>query len=382
MSPGAHVNAPRLALPHRFGYRPAQAPQRRKAGPMAQGSNGFSYAQAGVDIDAGNALVEAIKPAAKATARPGVMAGLGGFGALFDLKAAGYTDPILVAATDGVGTKLRIAIDTGHLDTIGIDLVAMCVNDLVCQGAEPLFFLDYFATGKLDVAGATRIVTGIAEGCRRSGCALIGGETAEMPGMYAAQDFDLAGFAVGAMERGSALPAGVAAGDVLLGLASDGVHSNGYSLVRKVVDRAGLDWDAPCPFGDGSSLGAALLAPTRLYVRPALAAVRAGGVRALAHITGGGLTENLPRVLPEGLGAKIDLSAWSPPPVFDWLRREGGLSEAEMLKTFNSGIGMVLVVASDRAEALAALLSDAGETVTRLGTVTEGAGVRYSGTLG
>ena len=347
---------------------------------MAEGKNGLSYAQAGVDIDAGNALVEAIKPAAKATARPGVMAGLGGFGALFDLKAAGYSDPILVAATDGVGTKLRIAIDTGHLDTIGIDLVAMCVNDLVCQGAEPLFFLDYFATGKLDVAAATRIITGIAEGCKRSGCALIGGETAEMPGMYEAKDFDLAGFAVGAMERGADLPAGVQAGDVLLGLASDGVHSNGYSLVRKIVERTGLGWDAPAPFAD-DTLGAALLAPTRLYVRPALAAIRAGGVHALAHITGGGLTENLPRVLPEDMGAEIDLGAWVLPPVFDWLAREGGITEAEMLKTFNAGIGMVLVVAADRAEALSALLSEAGESVHRLGTVTPGAGIRYTGAL-
>ncbi len=347
---------------------------------MAEGKDGLSYAQAGVDIDAGNALVEAIKPAAKATARPGVMAGLGGFGALFDLKAAGYSDPILVAATDGVGTKLRIAIDTGHLDTIGIDLVAMCVNDLVCQGAEPLFFLDYFATGKLDVTAATRIIAGIAEGCKGSGCALIGGETAEMPGMYEAKDFDLAGFAVGAMERGADLPAGVQAGDVLLGLASDGVHSNGYSLVRKIVERTGLGWDAPAPFTDGT-LGAALLAPTRLYVRPALAAIRAGGVHALAHITGGGLTENLPRVLPEGMGAEIDLGAWSLPPVFNWLAREGGITEAEMLKTFNAGIGMVLVVAADQAEALGAVLSEAGESVHRLGTVTPGASIRYAGTL-
>ncbi len=347
---------------------------------MAQGSNGLSYAQAGVDIDAGNALVEAIKPAAKATARPGVMAGLGGFGALFDLRAAGYADPILVAATDGVGTKLRIAIDTGHLDSIGIDLVAMCVNDLVCQGAEPLFFLDYFATGRLDVPAATRIVGGIAEGCRIAGCALIGGETAEMPGMYAAEDFDLAGFSVGAMERCAALPAGVAAGDVLLGLASDGVHSNGFSLVRKVAERAGLGWDAPCPFGDGS-LGAALLTPTRIYVRPVLDALRAGGLHAAAHITGGGLTENLPRVLPEGLGAEIDLGAWSLPPVFDWLSRTGGLETAEMLKTFNAGIGMVLAVAPDRAEALAALLREAGERVMPLGHVSEGAGVRYTGHL-
>ena len=347
---------------------------------MAQGTNGLSYAQAGVDIDAGNALVDAIKPAAKATARSGVMSGLGGFGALFDLKAAGYTDPILVAATDGVGTKLRIAIDTGVLDTIGIDLVAMCVNDLVCQGAEPLFFLDYFATGKLDVPAATRIITGIAEGCRLSGCALIGGETAEMPGMYARDDFDLAGFAVGAMERGHDLPAGVVAGDVLLGLASDGVHSNGYSLVRKVVEHAGLSWDAPCPFGDGS-IGAALLAPTRLYVKPALAAIRAGGVHGLAHITGGGLTENLPRILPEGLGADIDLTAWTLPPVFRWLADTGGLAQAEMLKTFNSGIGMVLVVAADKSDSLTALLRDAGETVYPLGHVTDGAGIRYSGAL-
>ncbi|MCC1481971.1 phosphoribosylformylglycinamidine cyclo-ligase [Roseibaca sp. Y0-43] len=347
---------------------------------MADDKNGLSYAAAGVDIDAGNALVDAIKPAAKATTRPGVMAGLGGFGALFDLKAAGYSDPILVAATDGVGTKLRIAIDTGHLDTIGIDLVAMCVNDLVCQGAEPLLFLDYFATGKLDVPAATRIINGIAEGCRRSGCALIGGETAEMPGMYAAEDFDLAGFAVGAMERGQDLPANVAEGDVLLGLESDGVHSNGYSLVRKVVERAGLTWDAPAPFAEGS-LGAALLAPTRLYVKPALAAIRAGGVHALAHITGGGLTENLPRVLPEGLGADIDLGAWSLPPVFGWLAQEGGIAQAEMLKTFNAGIGMVLVVAPEQADALKALLADAGERVCTLGCVTQGAGIRYSGQL-
>jgi phosphoribosylformylglycinamidine cyclo-ligase len=347
---------------------------------MQDFQNGLSYAQAGVDIDAGNALVEAIKPAAKRTARPGVMSGLGGFGALFDLKGAGYNDPILVAATDGVGTKLRIAIGTGHLDTIGIDLVAMCVNDLVCQGAEPLFFLDYFATGKLDVPSAARIINGIAEGCAQSGCALIGGETAEMPGMYAAEDFDLAGFAVGAMERGSDLPAGVVEGDVLLGLASDGVHSNGYSLVRRVVAHAGLDWDAASPFGDGT-LGAALLTPTRLYVRPALHAIRAGGVHGLAHITGGGLTENLPRIMPEGLGADIDLTAWTLPPVFAWLRAAGGIAESEMLKTFNSGIGMVLVVAADRADTLRALLTEAGETVYSLGQVTQGAGIRYSGAL-
>ncbi len=347
---------------------------------MTEGKNGLTYADAGVDIDAGNALVERIKPAAKRTARAGTMGGLGGFGALFDLKAAGYADPILVAATDGVGTKLRIAIDTGNVDTIGIDLVAMCVNDLVCQGAEPLFFLDYFATGKLDVDQAARIVGGIAEGCVQSGCALTGGETAEMPGMYHGGDFDLAGFAVGAMERGQALPAGVAEGDVLLGLASNGVHSNGYSFVRKVVELSGLGWDAPCPWGEGS-LGAALLAPTRLYVKQALAAMRSGGVHGFAHITGGGLTENPPRVLPEGLACEIDLSSWTLPPVFRWLAETAGMSEAELLKTFNCGIGMMVVVAGDRAEAVAQVLRDAGETVVPLGRVVAGAGVIYKGRL-
>ncbi len=341
-------------------------------------SNGITYADAGVDIDAGNALVERIKPAAKRTVRPGVMSGLGGFGALFDLRGAGYTDPVLVAATDGVGTKLRIAIDTGHVDGVGIDLVAMCVNDLVCQGAEPLFFLDYFATGKLDTDTAARVIEGIAEGCVRSGCALIGGETAEMPGMYPAGDFDLAGFAVGAMERGGDLPAGVAEGDVLLGLASDGVHSNGYSLVRKLVEVSNLGWGDACPWSD-QSLGAELLAPTRLYVRPALAAVRAGGVHALAHITGGGLTENLPRVLPEGMGATISLDAWTLPPVFAWMAETGGMAQAEMLKTFNCGIGMIAVVAPDRAADLTALLAEQGETVIPLGHVTGTPGVSYSG---
>ena len=347
---------------------------------MTEGKNGLTYADAGVDIDAGNALVERIKPAAKRTARAGTMGGLGGFGALFDLKAAGYADPILVAATDGVGTKLRIAIDTGNVDTIGIDLVAMCVNDLVCQGAEPLFFLDYFATGKLDVDQAARIVGGIAEGCAQSGCALTGGETAEMPGMYHGGDFDLAGFAVGAMERGQALPAGVAEGDVLLGLASNGVHSNGYSFVRKVVELSGLGWDAPCPWGEGS-LGAALLAPTRLYVKQALAAMRSGGVHGFAHITGGGLTENPPRVLPEGLACEIDLSSWTLPPVFRWLAETAGMSEAELLKTFNCGIGMMVVVAGDRAEAVAQVLRDAGETVVPMGRVVAGEGVIYKGRL-
>ncbi len=347
---------------------------------MTQRSDGLTYAQAGVDIDAGNALVERIKPAAKATMRSGVMAGLGGFGALFDLKDAGFSDPVLVAATDGVGTKLRIAIDTGNYDTIGIDLVAMCVNDLICQGAEPLFFLDYFATGKLEVEAAARIIEGIAEGCKRSGAALIGGETAEMPGMYAKGDFDLAGFAVGAMERGAHLPRDIQAGDVLLGLASDGVHSNGYSLVRRIVERSGLAWDADCPFGPGT-LGAGLLAPTRLYVTSALAAVRSGAVNGLAHITGGGLTENLPRVLPDGLRAEIDLDAWDLPPVFRWLAETGGMAEAELLKTFNAGIGMVAVVPAARADDAAAILRDGGETVHVIGQISAGDDLIYRGAL-
>jgi phosphoribosylformylglycinamidine cyclo-ligase len=285
-----------------------------------------------------------------------------------------------VAATDGVGTKLRIAIDTGFVDGVGIDLVAMCVNDLVCQGAEPLFFLDYFATGKLETEQAARIIEGIAEGCVRSGTALIGGETAEMPGMYEAGDFDLAGFAVGAMERGTDLPRDVAEGDVLLGLASDGVHSNGFSLVRKLVGISGLGWDDPCPWQDGP-LGAALLAPTRLYVKQALAAVNSAGVHALAHITGGGITENIPRVLPEGLAAEIDLNALTLQPVFSWLATTGGMEEAELLKTFNCGIGMVLVVAEAEADRISALLTDTGETVIRLGQIGRGDGVIYSGSL-
>jgi phosphoribosylformylglycinamidine cyclo-ligase len=321
-----------------------------------------------------------IKPAAKRTMRAGAMGGLGGFGALFDLKAAGYKDPVLVAATDGVGTKLRIAIDTGLVDTIGIDLVAMCVNDLVCQGAEPLFFLDYFATGKLEVDQAARIIEGIATGCEASGCALIGGETAEMPGMYHHGDFDLAGFAVGAMERGGELPAGVRQGDVLLGLASAGVHSNGYSFVRKVVELSGLGWDAASPFSTGL-LGEALLTPTRLYVKQVLAAMEAGGVHALAHITGGGLTENPPRVLPAGLACEIDLSSWTLQPVFRWLAETAGMVEAELLKTFNCGIGMIAVVSEDRAEALADLLRAEGEVVTRIGRVVAGEGVIYRGRL-
>ncbi|AKS46330.1 phosphoribosylformylglycinamidine cyclo-ligase [Octadecabacter temperatus] len=342
---------------------------------------GLTYADAGVDIDAGNTLVERIKPAAKRTTRPGVMAGLGGFGAMFDLKGAGYSDPILVGATDGVGTKLRIAIDTGNVDGVGIDLVAMCVNDLVCQGAEPLFFLDYFATGKLELEQATRIINGIAKGCELSGCALIGGETAEMPGMYPEGDFDLAGFSVGAMERGADLPAGVEEGDVLVGITSNGVHSNGYSLVRAIVEKSGLGWGDDCPWGAGT-LGEALLAPTTLYVKGCVAALKdEGAVHAFAHITGGGLTENLPRVLPEGLGANVELNAWPLPPVFKWLAEQGGLDEAEMLKTFNCGMGMVAVVKRDKAQAIGNTFEAAGHSVAVIGEIVAGEGVSYTGSL-
>ncbi|MEP1698867.1 MAG: phosphoribosylformylglycinamidine cyclo-ligase [Paracoccaceae bacterium] len=344
---------------------------------MSNKKNGLTYSDAGVDIDAGNTLVDRIKPAAARTKRSGVMSGLGGFGGLFDLKAAGFNDPILVAATDGVGTKLRIAIDTGHVDTVGIDLVAMCVNDLICQGAEPLFFLDYFATGALDVDKAARIVEGIAVGCEASGCALIGGETAEMPGMYPPGDFDLAGFAVGAMERGQDLPRDVIAGDVLLGMPSNGVHSNGYSLVRKLVELSGLGWDDACPWAD-ISLGEALLAPTQLYVRPAVEATRAGVVHGFSHITGGGLTENVPRMMPDGLCAHIDLNSWTLPPVFQWLVKVGGLEESELLKTFNAGIGMVAAVPADQVNAALQIL---GSDTVRIGTVSEGQGVQYSGSL-
>ena len=348
---------------------------------MGEDKTPLTYAEAGVDIDAGNALVDRIGPAAAATKRPGVMAGLGGFGALFDLKAAGYADPILVAATDGVGTKLKIAMETGQMTGLGVDLVAMCVNDLICQGAEPLFFLDYFATGRLEVDTAAEIIEGIARGCAEAGCALIGGETAEMPGLYRDGEFDLAGFAIGAMERGKALPRDVGPGDVILGLAASGIHSNGYSLVRRVVERTGLGWDAPAPFAN-DTLGAALLRPTRLYVTATLAALKAGlPLRALAHITGGGLTENLPRVLPEGLGAEIDLDTWTLTPVFAWLMAEAALPEAEMLRTFNCGIGMAVVVPADAADAAMQMLADAGQEVTRIGRITEGQGVRYHGSL-
>jgi phosphoribosylformylglycinamidine cyclo-ligase len=328
-----------------------------------------TYADAGVDIDAGNALVEAIKPIVRSTRRPGADAEIGGFGGLFDLAAAGFSDPVLVAATDGVGTKLKIAIETGILDTIGIDLVAMCVNDLIVQGAEPLFFLDYFATGRLDAAAGTAIVSGIAAGCRMAGAALIGGETAEMPGLYAQRDFDLAGFAVGAAERTKVLPKGVAIGDRILGLASSGIHSNGFSLVRKLVAGAGLAYGAPAPFGS-DTLGQALLMPTRIYVKPLLRALREiSGIKAMAHITGGGFVDNVPRVLPDGLAARIDLTRVPVAPVFSWLANAGDLAEGEMLRTFNCGIGMILVVAPERAVALAGLLVQEGEQVVDLGAV-------------
>ncbi|WP_173012569.1 phosphoribosylformylglycinamidine cyclo-ligase [Niveispirillum sp. SYP-B3756] len=330
----------------------------------------YSYRDAGVDIDAGNALVEAIKPLAKSTARTGSDAGLGGFGALFDLRAAGFHDPLLVSTTDGVGTKLKVAIDANHHDTVGIDLVAMCVNDLVVQGAEPLLFLDYYATGKLDVTAGRAIVAGIAEGCRQAGCALVGGETAEMPGMYAEGDYDLAGFSVGAVERSQVLVGDkVQAGDVVLGLASSGVHSNGYSLVRKLVGVSGLTYESACPWDEGCSLGEALLTPTRIYVKPLLAAVRAGLVHAMAHITGGGLLENIPRVLPDGLGVDLDAGAWELLPVFNWLKRTGNVDATEMARTFNCGIGMVVIVPADKADEALALLTEKGEKVSRIGTV-------------
>ena len=331
-----------------------------------------SYKDAGVDIEAGDALVDRIKPFAKATNRAGVMGGLGGFGALFDLKAAGFTDPVLVSSTDGVGTKLKCWRSIPACTTqVGIDLVAMCVNDLVVQGAEPLFFLDYFASGMLDVADAARVVRGIAEGCRQCGCALVGGETAEMPGMYAPGHYDLAGFSVGAAERAALLPAGVAAGDIVLGLASSGVHSNGFSLVRRIVADAGLGWADPAPFAPGQTLAEALMTPTKLYVHQVLALHRAGLLRAAAHITGGGLPGNAPRVLPDGLDIVID-GAWTAPPVFPWLARTGGVAVDEMLRVFNCGIGMVLVVSDP--DAADALLAGMGETPVRLGRVAAGSG--------
>jgi phosphoribosylformylglycinamidine cyclo-ligase len=352
---------------------------------MAGDRKTLTYRDAGVDIDAGNALVDRIKPAAARTQRPGILGGLGGFGALFDLKAAGFRDPVLVATTDGVGTKLKIAIGSGRHHSIGIDLVAMCVNDLVVQGAEPLIFLDYFATGALDIGAAAQVIESIAEGCRTAGAALVGGETAEMPGLYRRGDYDLAGFAVGAAERADLLPRDdLRAGDVVLGLASAGLHSNGFSLVHRIVEASGLAWSDPAPFEPEASLGEALLTPTRIYVRSCLEAIRTtGAVKGLAHITGGGLIENLPRVLPRDLTAEIDLSVIPVPPVFRWLAESGPVAEAEMLRTFNCGIGMMLVVEAAAADQVRAALEDAGESVTTLGQLAPrvGAPMLFRGQL-
>ena len=348
-------------------------------------SSGLTYAQAGVDIDAGNAMVDAIKPLVRATRRPGADAEIGGFGGLFDLKAAGFKDPILVAANDGVGTKVKIAIDTGIHDTIGIDLVAMCVNDIIVQGAEPLFFLDYFATGKLSPDIGVHIVKGIAEGCLQAGCALIGGETAEMPGLYTKGDYDLAGFAVGAAERGTLLPKDVGVGDVLIGLPSSGVHSNGFSLVRRIVEHSGLAWDAPAPFAQGKSLAEALLEPTRIYVKALLEVLKGGeGINALCHITGGGFPDNIQRVLPDGVGVRLDMSAIAASPVFGWLAKTGGVAEAEMLRTFNCGIGMIVVASADKADIVMERLAKAGEKPVRIGETISHAGgepVQTAGSL-
>lgn len=349
-------------------------------------SKGFSYRDAGVDIDAGNRLVELIKPLTRATARPGADGSIGGFGGVFDLAKAGYRDPLLIAATDGVGTKLKLAIDSGKHDTIGIDLVAMSVNDLVVQGAEPLLFLDYFACGKLKPEQARDVIAGIAEGCKQAGCALVGGETAEMPGLYATEDYDLAGFAVGAVEREKLLPrTDIQTGDILLGLPSSGVHSNGYSLVRKIIEHNGLALDNEAPFAKGERIGEILLTPTRIYVKALLAALKASnGIKALAHITGGGFTDNIPRVLPVGTVAEIDVSIIPVLPVFKWLAKAGNVSEPEMLRTFNCGIGMLLVVEAAQADAVSALLSEAGERPVRLGQIAKSESeprVLYSGRL-
>ncbi len=344
-------------LPRRF---------RKAAGPIQMNATSkppLSYRDAGVDIEAGERLVDAISPMARATARAGVMGGLGGFGALFDLKAAGYTDPVLVSGTDGVGTKLMLAFETGIHNTVGIDLVAMCANDVLAQGAEPLFFLDYFATGKLEGGIAEAVIAGIAEGCRLSGCALVGGETAEMPGMYPPGHYDLAGFVVGAVDRGKVLPrmGDMAKGDVLIAIASSGPHANGYSLVRRIVAREGLFYGGPSPFSDAQTLGEALLTPTRLYSRLVLPLIRSGRVKGLAHITGGGLTENTPRMCPGSLTPKIDRASWTPPPVFQWLQEAGGVETDEMHRTFNMGIGMILAVSPADAASVMADLKAAGE---------------------
>ncbi|MGQ0742242.1 MAG: phosphoribosylformylglycinamidine cyclo-ligase [Alphaproteobacteria bacterium] len=345
-----------------------------------------TYKDAGIDVAAGDALVKRIAPLAKATARKGANAVLGGFGGLFDLKAAGFRDPLLVASTDGVGTKLKIAIEMGRFDSVGQDLVAMCVNDIVVQGAEPLFFLDYYATASLDLDQAARVLEGVSRACKESGCALIGGETSEMPGMYGAGDFDLAGFAVGAVEREHVLPKSDAmkAGDALIGVHSSGIHANGFSLVRRVVETAGLAYSAPAPFAKLKTLGETLLTPTRLYVKSALSAIAAGGVKGFAHITGGGITGNLPRVLPDALDAEIDLNSWKLSPVFAWLAREAGLEQDEMLSTFNCRVGMIAVVDAAKADAVIAAFEHAGEIAHRIGTLVPGKGepsVRYHGTL-
>lgn len=355
------------------GLKPDAPPDDPPDGPPGNSGHNrppLTYKDAGVDIDAGDDLVEHIKPLARSTNRPGVMGGLGGFGGLFDLKAAGFNDPILVSGTDGVGTKLKVAIEAAVPDTVGIDLVAMCVNDIVVQGAEPLFFLDYYASGRLDVDVGRRLVAGIAEGCRRAGCALVGGETAEMPGMYADGDYDLAGFAVGAAERHALLPRpDIAVGDVVLGLASSGAHSNGYSLVRRVVERSGLKYGDKAPFAD-TSLGEALLEPTRIYVKQVLQAVRAtGAIKGLAHITGGGLPGNAPRCLPDGLRARLDARRWTAPAVFRWLHDVGRVPTDDMLRTFNCGVGMIAVTAPADTERVAKALTDAGETVHHVGTI-------------
>ncbi|HEY3638533.1 MAG TPA: phosphoribosylformylglycinamidine cyclo-ligase [Rhizomicrobium sp.] len=337
---------------------------------------GLTYQQSGVDIDAADTLIDRIAPAAKATRRPGAGADLGGFGGLFDLRAAGFTDPILVSSTDGVGTKLKLAIETRSFSTIGQDLVAMCVNDIVVQGAEPLFFLDYYATGKLAVDDAATVIESIARACRDCGCALIGGETAEMPGMYAPGDFDLAGFAVGAVERDAILPKleQMNLGDVLIGVSSSGLHSNGFSLVRRAIADASLSLDAPAPFASGTTLGEALLTPTQLYVKSALAAIKAANVKGFAHITGGGITENLPRILPSNIDAQIQLDSWTPVPVFKWLADIGGIDAQEMLRTFNCGIGLIAVVAPGNERACIQAFEQAGDTAQVLGKLVEGRG--------
>ena len=345
---------------------------------MSKSRQPLTYAESGVDIDVGNRIVDRIRPFARATRRPGAGAELGGFGGLFDLKAAGFVDPILVAANDGVGTKVKIAIESGVYDTIGVDLVAMCVNDIVVQGAEPLFFLDYFAAGKLDADIVSAVVQSIAEGCAQSGCALIGGETAEMPGLYGPGDFDIAGFAVGAAERGTLMPRpGLKPGDLVFGLPSSGVHSNGFSLVRRIVARSGLRWDAPAPFDPSRSLGRALLTPTWLYVRPLLEALkRTRGLYALAHITGGGYPDNLPRVLDDRLAVSLDLNAFAPQPVFSWLASTGGLDEAEMLRTFNCGFGMAAFVSADCGDEAREALPAAGLSPVLIGELVPAEGRR------